>query len=194
MCVMFEPCILQTPRLLLRPFELSDAPRVTALAGEKDVASGTLLIPHPYGEEMAVKWIRKHEAERQAGTCHNWGITLQDGGVLMGAIGIRLRREHDRGEIVYWIGKDYWNKGYATEATRAVIAFGFEVLGLSKVHAGHFTRNPASGRVLQKIGMRHEGQQRQHLMREGVLEDVECYGILRGEWEADCQRSTGSRR
>ena len=76
----------------------------------------------------------------------------------------------------------YWNNGYGTEAVQAVLKYGFEVLGLNRIHAKHFKRNPASGRILQKIGMKYEGCQRQHFKKWDNFEDIELYGILRSEY------------
>jgi [ribosomal protein S5]-alanine N-acetyltransferase len=82
----------------------------------------------------------------------------------------------------YWIGVPYWGRGYCTEAAGALLAHAFGPLGLHRVHATHLTRNPASGRVMQKLGMRHEGRMREHFLKWGVFEDVERYGILDREW------------
>ena len=78
----------------------------------------------------------------------------------------------------------YWNRGYATEAARAMLTFGFEVLELNRIFAEYYARNPASGRVMQKIGMTHEGMLRQHMFKDDRFEDSVVYGILRSEWEA----------
>jgi RimJ/RimL family protein N-acetyltransferase len=82
----------------------------------------------------------------------------------------------------YWIGAPYWNRGYATEAARAVLRFAFDTVGLHRIYATHFTRNPASGRVMEKTGMQREGVWREHLMRGERFEDAVVYGILREEW------------
>ncbi|HKG93136.1 MAG TPA: GNAT family protein [Gemmatimonadaceae bacterium] len=89
--------------------------------------------------------------------------------------------EHARGELGYWVGAGMWGRGYATEAARAVVSFGFATLGLNRIQARHFLRNPASGRVLQKLGMRCEGMHRQAYRRWGRFEDVAVYAILASE-------------
>ena len=76
----------------------------------------------------------------------------------------------------------YWGKGYATEAAREMLGYGFESLGLHRIFATCFPHNPASGRILKKIGMQYEGCQRQHLLKWGQFVDSELYGILRREW------------
>jgi RimJ/RimL family protein N-acetyltransferase len=99
-------------------------------------------------------------------------------------MGIEINRPHDAGELGYWIGKPYWNQGYCTEAAKAVLRYVFSALELNRVGAIHFTRNPASGRVMQKIGMRYEGERRQALKRWGEYVDIACYGILREDLES----------
>src|SRR3954452_17831367 len=139
---------LTTERLVLRPFTRADAPAVQRLASAREVAESTLLIPHPYPEGAAAEWIEGHD---DTSNNHIFAITLRDGEV-MGAIGLHVDRNHDRAEIGYWIGVPYWSRGYVTEAASAVVRYVFDDLGLNRVFAFHFTRNPASGRVLQKVG------------------------------------------
>jgi [ribosomal protein S5]-alanine N-acetyltransferase len=95
----------------------------------------------------------------------------------------------NQAELGYWIGKPYWGHGYCTEAAQAVLRYAFSDLAPVRVHASHFTRNPASGRVMQKIGMRHEGCRRQHVKKWDKTEDLEVYGILKLEWETAANRT-----
>ena len=81
-----------------------------------------------------------------------------------------------------------WGQGYATEAARAVVAFGFEELGLNRIYAHHMVRNPASGRVLAKIGMEPEGLLRQRVKKWGLFEDVVPMALLREEWAPSLKR------
>ncbi|MCE5267603.1 MAG: GNAT family N-acetyltransferase [Planctomycetaceae bacterium] len=172
---------LQTARLALRPFRTADAGQVQFLAGDRAVADTTLNIPHPYEDGIAEKWISNHrdwfERDEQA----VFAVTLKSDGTLVGAVGLRIEREDDRAELGYWTGREYWERGYCTEAVRALLAFGFGELRLNRIYACHFSRNPASGRVMQKVGMTHEGRLRQHSKKWDAFEDVEVYGILKGE-------------
>jgi len=176
-----EQPILNTARLVLRRFTLADAPDVQRLAGDRDIARSTATIPHPYEDGMAEQWIGSHEQRLSSGEAAVFAITLRSGGALIGAIGLEINQEHDRAELGYWIGKPYWGQSYCTEAARAVARFAFEGLNLNRVHAMHFSRNPASGRVMQKIGMRHEGSLRQHIRKSGEYEDVELYATLKDD-------------
>jgi RimJ/RimL family protein N-acetyltransferase len=172
---------LTTPRLVLRSLALSDAPRVEELVSDADVASTTANIPHPYQAGGARTYIENHLAGSSATGEIVWAITERTAG-LIGAIGLRHEASQMKAELGYWIGKPWWRQGYATEAGRAAIEYGFLGLGLNRIFAHHMVRNPASGRVLEKLGMRHEGSLRQHLRRDGRFEDLELYGILRSEF------------
>ncbi len=176
--------VLETERLVLRPFRLADAPEVERLAGDRAIADTTLAIPHPYTKGMGRVWISSHPGYRENGSGAIFAVTLKPEGSLVGAVGLSSVSEaFSRAEIGYWVGKPYWNKGYATEATRTVLRFAFRNLGLNRVHASHFTRNPASGRVMQKLGMTREGMSRQHVRRWDRFEDLVQYGILASEFE-----------
>lgn len=168
---------LETARLVLRPFVFEDAADVERLAGDREIAAGTLNIPHPYPDGAAAEWISTHGVNGV-----DFCIERREDAALAGAVGMGLEPEHDRAELGYWIGRPYWGRGYATEAAAKVVAYGFEVLGLNRIFAYHFGNNPASGHVLQKIGMKYEGCRRQHTLKWGAYLDNEAYGILRSEW------------
>jgi [ribosomal protein S5]-alanine N-acetyltransferase len=155
---------------------------VQVLAGDRAVAATTKNIPHPYEDGMAEKWIGSHQERFDDCKEAVFAITLRAKGELFGAIGLTLNLEQERAELGYWIGKPYWNRGYCTEAASAVLHYAFTGLRLNRVHAHHFSNNPASGRVMQKVGMRHEGHLRQHVKKWGEFLDVEAYGILRSEF------------
>lgn len=173
---------LKTARLVLRPFTAADAPRVQQLAGDHKVADTTATIPHPYPDGAAEQWIAGHGETFEKGKGVTFAVTLAKGGELLGAISLLgISRDHGRAEIGYWMGVPYWGKGYCTEAATAVVTYGFETLGLHRIMAHHLTRNPASGRVLAKIGMVREGLLRQHLRKWERYEDIAVCGLLRGD-------------
>lgn len=180
--VQTQPSI-QTQRLLLRPFQGSDAPDVRQLAGDRAIAATTLSIPYPYEAGIAEAWIQTHAeqfAQRQA---VHFAVTLIQQAQLIGAIGLGVDQDNHWAELGYWIGKPYWGKGYCTEAALAVVQFGFEQWGLHRIQSTHFTKNPASGRVMQKIGMSYEGYRRQQIFKWGCYEDIKLYGILKSDWQ-----------
>jgi len=130
---------------------------------------------------MAEQWIAVHPGSYELGVLLPLAITLRSTGELAGAISLKIDRESDRADLGYWLGEPYWGQGYCTEAARAIVRHGFDVLGLNRIHAAHFARNPASGRVLQKAGMRQEGVARQHVRKWGRYEDLVLYGLRRSE-------------
>ncbi len=174
---------LSTPRLNLRPFTLEDAPTVQKLAGEWEIAATTANIPHPYEDGVAEAWIGTHQEAFETGEAVTFAICLKADASLVGAIGIfHISKTNRLAEIGYWIGVPYWNQGFCTEAAAGIIRYAFEVLELNRVQARHLTNNPASGRVMQKVGMKFEGILRQSIYRWGKFEDAAIYAILREEY------------
>jgi RimJ/RimL family protein N-acetyltransferase len=173
---------LTTGRLRLTPFTPEDVPEVARMAGDRAIADTTLNIPHPYSEKDAEGWVGTHAKRHEEGKVTTFAIRLTDG-PLVGAMGIVISKAMKRAELGYWIGREHWNRGYATEAARAVLDHAFGTLGLRRVFAEHLVRNPASGRVMEKLGMREEGILRGHVLKWDVPEDIAFRGILREEWE-----------
>lgn len=170
--------VLATERLVLRPFRTDDAPAVARMLITPHISEHTLSFPHPYPPGVAEDWISRHRAWADRGIHLQWAITLPDD-TPVGAIGIALSADPPHGDIGYWVGPDFWNRGYATEATRAVIAHAFATLGLPRVQASCFVENGASARVLQKAGMVEEGVLSDHLLKDGVPRDVRLFAITR---------------
>lgn len=175
---------LTTDRLTLRPFDHDDAFDVERLAGMREIADTTLNIPHPYPHGGAAEWILLHRPAWAQGTSVTFAITETETCKLVGAVSLIIKREHRRAELGYWIAVDSWNLGYATEASRRMIDFGFEVLGLHRIEARHFLRNPASGEVMKKLGMQPEGVERDWAIKWERFESLALYSILESEWRA----------
>jgi ribosomal-protein-alanine N-acetyltransferase len=173
---------LKTERLVLREFAREDAPEVRRLAGVREIARMTLLIPYPYKEGVAEEWIASLRPSYEAGEQVTFAVVLREGSELVGSIGMNLNARDNNGELGYWIGVPYWGRGYCTEAAREVVRYGFEVLGLHRIHSNHFGLNPASGRVMQKVGMVREGTRREHHRKWGEYEDRVEYGLLDRDW------------
>ena len=173
---------LYTERLSLRSFTQEDAADVQRLASDPDVASTTDAIEHPYQDGAAEEWIQSCFQYFDEGERANFAITLKTDGTLIGTVQLvfRNRLPYDDAELGYWIGKPYWNCGYCTEAAKAVVAYGFREHDIESIYAYYFKRNPASGRVLEKIGMRYE----EYIPRDPhryFFEDTICYRILKSE-------------
>lgn len=169
---------LKTSRLILDAFTLADGPRVEQLAGDPRVALTTANIPHPYPAGASVEWIAGHLLAYVRGHGVAFAVRLGDG-ALIGCVSLGVNASQQQGELGYWLGADYWNQGYTTEASRACVAFGFERFGLVKITARHSALNPASGRVMEKLGMEKEGYLRKHFRRAGVFHDIIEYALIR---------------
>jgi len=157
---------LTTGRLVLRSLREADAPVVQRLLSTPHFAPHTVSFPYPYPPGAALEWIRRKRSREEAGTELQWAITLPGTGVI-GSIGMDLPPGTSMGHIGYWIGYDFWNHGYATEATRTVIAYGFGYLGLTRIEAMCFPGNQASTRVLEKAGMVFEALRAAHVIKDG---------------------------
>ncbi|MCA0376771.1 MAG: GNAT family N-acetyltransferase [Gemmatimonadetes bacterium] len=175
---------LRTARLELRPFRLTDGPDVERLAGARAIADTTGTIPHPYPAGAGAPWISTHGDEWRAGRSARFAIVSRETGELLGAVGLERRIDGYVAELGYWIAEHAWRNGYASEASGAICAWGFATLGLQRIQAHYLTRNPASGRVMEKLGMRFECVQRKAARKWDVAEDIACYAVLAEEWFA----------
>ncbi|MBM3117560.1 GNAT family N-acetyltransferase [Jeongeupia naejangsanensis] len=171
---------LDTPRLSLGVFNPEDASRVQALAGVFEVADTTASIPHPYPDGVAAAWIAQHPAFWAAGLSLSLAIRRRDDGLLLGAIG--LQSLDSVPELGYWLGLPFWGRGYATEAAAALCDFTFASLPVNLLVGRHLARNPASGRVMQKLGMQDAGES-QAVVRGRHHEAVVHYRIERTAWQ-----------
>jgi RimJ/RimL family protein N-acetyltransferase len=161
---------LETERLLLRLPEFRDVPAIATWIGDWDVAKNLASVPHPYSEDNAREFVTRAAEKRALGEGHCFAVTRKEDGAFMGACGLLLK--DGRFELGYWLGKPFWRQGYATEAARKVVSFAFHDLKATSVWAGWYHDNPASGRVLQKLGCRPDGAQPRHSLARG--HDVPC--------------------
>lgn len=140
----------------MRALELADAERLSALAGDFDVARMTGTVPHPFSKDQAALWVREVLAGEEGVV---YGVTRDS--VLIGCIGYRPK-DAMHAELGYWLGKPFWGQGYATEALRAVVRHAFETDDFNYLTAGHFDDNPASAHVLAKLGFVRHGEEVRH--------------------------------
>lgn len=177
---MISPPTLETERLRIRPYREADIAELLPLIGAREVAATTLRIAHPYTEDDAREFLALTQEPDKI-----WlAVTLRADGRQIGGMGLRLDTQHHHAELGYWLGVPYWGHGYATEGAREMLRYGFEELQLHRIFASHFKHNPASGRVLKKLGMCYEGCQREHLCKWDQFVDSELYGMLRQEFES----------
>ena len=174
--------LLESERLVLRPYELKDVPDVQRLANNKALADTTFL-PYPYTLEAAENWIETHPKLIEEREVFPFAVILKGEAKLIGTMTLRIDQQHHKGELAYWIGQDYWGGGYATEAAKLVIHFGFQELQLNRIWAPIMSRNNASRGVLQKAGLTYEGTLKQDILRWDRYEDVDVFGLLKADYE-----------
>ncbi len=173
--------LLQTDRLLLRPFRREDQQALLLLISEKEVAATTLRIPHPCTLRDVQDWLATHGQEYEKGETIRWAICLRPGDTLVGGISLFVNASFQSAELGYWIGKPYWGQGYASEAAKKVVDFGFDAAGLNRIEAHFMQENGASAKILEKLGMQYEGLHRQLIKRWGEFKDVKTYAVLRSD-------------
>ncbi|MDE0538890.1 MAG: GNAT family N-acetyltransferase [Rhodospirillales bacterium] len=145
--------VLETERLVLRPFADSDLDHLVELIGDADVAAMTSNVPHPYTRADGTAWLERRQSETPEGDDATLAIQLRSGPPLVGSIALWCREKNRVAEIGYWLGQIYWNRGYMTEAAQGILRYAFDELGYGTVYAWAFTHNLASRRVQEKLGM-----------------------------------------
>ncbi|NYV66904.1 GNAT family N-acetyltransferase [Bacillus sp. Gen3] len=169
---------ISTERLVLRLFQKSDAEAVTNLCNNYNIYKNTLYLPYPYTLEDALTWIDHHLDHFNADKSYEFAITDKETGRVYGAIALSNNKKFNNGELAYWIGEEFWGNGYATEAAQAILRFAFDEKKYHKVFARYFHSNQASGRVMQKLGMKKEGIFIDHVKKENQYVDLVYYGII----------------
>lgn len=140
---------IRTRRLVLRELVDSDAREIARLAGDWDIARQTARIPYPYSEALAREWMETIDSgEFVRAIVHQ--------GALIGAVGY-VMNDDASAEIGYWIGRPWWGQGFATEAASALVRYCFTTAGFKRLTCCHFVDNPASERVIRKLGFRPNG-------------------------------------
>jgi len=152
----------QTPRVAIRPFVAADSAQVQALVSDARVAQVAGNIPYPYPENGAKTWIASHGAQHRAGTAIIRAIVCLENGQCIGAISIdqMSRGLNSSGNLGYWVGVPYWNKGFCKEAGQLMLELAAKEYAMKRLVAAHRMDNSASGRVLEKLGFNELEPQR----------------------------------
>ena len=172
---------LVSNRLYLEPFTRQDAERTTELADDEKLAS-ILGLPHPYKLKFAEGWIDSQPELIKKGEEYPLKIVSKEIQAMIGTITLRIDKANHKGELGYWIGSTYWGYGFATEAVKRMVEFGFKDLELHKIGASVLCRNYNSQKVLEKAGLVKEGMLREDRRLLGKFEDIYVYGILKTEY------------
>ena len=182
---MFFSClpVLETEDLILRKPRLSDAAEMYSYASDPEVARYVLWEPHTSISDTKA-FIRDLRRRIRGGFPTSWVITLRATGQVIGTIGFMwYSSDNSSAELGYSLSRQYWNHGYATQALSAVIEKSFRKLPVNRLEAQHDVRNPASGRVMEKCGLRQEGILRSRIRNKGEYVDVALWAILRSDFE-----------
>ena len=175
--------VLETEDLVLRKPLRRDAKDIFRYASDEQVARYVLWEPHRSLAETR-GFIRELRSRIRAGCPSSWAVVLRETGTVIGTIGfVWYSAENHSAELGYSFAREYWNRGFATQALKAVIDVSFRSLPLNRLEAQHDVRNPASGRVMQKSGLRQEGILRGRILNKGEYVDVALWSILRSDWE-----------
>ncbi len=160
---------IESKGLILRPFSMSDAERVSVLAGDKQISEMTANIPYPYTVSDAENWIRTHAELFLSGKGIVYAIVLKESSELIGAISFP-KLESGLG---YWLGVPYWGCGYATEASKVLISFPKRYYGLTRLKVMHLVGNERSKSVIEKLGVKYVGDQTNRM--QGKDREVSVY-------------------
>lgn len=162
MCVIETSPVVETRRLLLRAPGAQDVTRIAALANDHDIARMTKRMPHPFRVDDAEDFVL-HVASQDPKRANTFLIEHEDHGPV-GVVGLF----HDADSVPetgYWIGREFWGRGYATEALEGALVWASTRWKRRALVAGHFADNPASGRVLEKAGFLYTGETRRAFSR-----------------------------
>lgn len=175
--------MIETERLLMRHFEEADAAALFFVSKDLEVGREAGWKPHESLKET--REVLEEVFLRQEDI---FAIVLKENGRLIGSIGLMAdnhRQNADARMLGYALGKEFWGQGYATEASRGILAYGFLEKGYPLISVTHFTYNTPSERVILKSGFQREGILRQGEKRfDGIVLDLACYSLTKGEFLA----------
>lgn len=182
---MFEKRFI-TERLIIREYRRSDLEDFLRVIRQPEIYATTYGIPRDYSRRRGKWWLRTVKMNTRLGSAFEFGVFLKDGEKYIGNVGlINISGAHNHADISYYIDRDYMNMGYATEASRAMLRYGFGELGYHKISGVCMSCNPASRRVMEKLGMRFEGTLRDDMYKDGKYVGIDRLSLLRDEYCTD---------
>ena len=174
--------------LVLKPFTLNMAEVFAQQANDPKVQAMDINFALPFTAEHAQAAIKRYIHDWNQKTCYYFAIFHAEQGTFIGSISLRMYPEHQLADLGYWIGAEFWNRGYTSLAAYEMMRFAFVEFNIEKLNAQHMGHNMASGRVMQKIGMTQEGILRNHWLKEDKRYDLVLYGLLRSDFLAAQQK------
>jgi len=181
---------LETSRLILIPVKdfkgkecINLINDLTQLLNNKNIYKLTFNIPSPYMASDAKKFVSDApEKYKKRGTRH-YSIFTKDNKQLIGGIAISYNKSDKNGEIAYWIGENFWSKGYCSEAVEEIIFQAFTNWEYNRIFAHYYLFNKASKKVMEKNGMKFEGVLREEKLKGECYYDIGIYSILKSEFK-----------
>jgi RimJ/RimL family protein N-acetyltransferase len=174
-------------RIYLKSLGIEDADAVAEKANDYDIAYNIDewgKFPYPYTRTDALAFIESATAAQMSGLGIHFGIRLVKTGEIIGTLGLsQIDMKDKKSNFGYWIGKKFWNNGYATEAGSLIIEYGFGTLHLHRIEAGTFAFNKASVRVLEKLGFKKEGVLRDTAFHKDKFVDGVIYALLDNDYK-----------
>ena len=183
-----RPFVLETERLTLRKPTLADAKAIARLANDRRVADNTRRLPHPCTQDHVVAFVRAIADEPRETV-----FLIEHTDAPIGVVGIDWRKP-DTPELGYWLGVEYWGRGFATEAARAVIDFTFEEFGVEHLISSARVVNPASRNILEKCGFQWSGVELHRFEALGSSTPVDCFKLTRNVWSSLKSWNSSTRR
>ncbi len=174
---------IETARLTLRRLKLTDSEMMFQnWTSDEKVTQFLRWDAHKTIDDTR-RMIRQWLDHYQDDSTYYWGIYLKDG-EMIGSIGVTITSDHDlKGALGYKIGSRFWNRGYSSEAAKAVVDYMFRNTDIERIDSFSSVKNPASGKVMEKIGMRYEGRLQHYYKTRDGFHDCTLYAIIRKEWE-----------
>lgn len=175
--------MIETKRLILRKIEMNDARRMfDYIFSDRRVMDNLIKGPHKEISETIDRLTEITNHYVSENFCY-WGIEMKESGELIGTIDLyNIDDGTENCEVGYNIGFNWWNQGYGSEALHAIIEFAFRFMNIHKISATHNIDNPASGRIMLKVGMKREGIIRHMIRKNNHYKDCGIYGILQQEY------------
>lgn len=182
--------ILKTKRLLLRYPSLQDAVQIFSVVRSPQFPE-RLPLKEMKAESEIQDWLIRLQEDWSAGQVFSWIVEDHDSREMLGQMTLsRVKGDH-RWALAFWTHPDHWGKGYATEGAERLLEFAFEVIGAEKVCAGAGEWNQGSCRVLEKIGMRHVGDNPKGYYSKDEPVPTREYEISREEWQKGNRKRSG---
>lgn len=175
---------IESDRIILRKILRTDVDDVFEYSSDEQLTKYLLWHPHK-NIAVTLQYLKTLERKYRKMEFYDWGVVHKSSGKLIGTCGFTaFDIENNGAEIGYVIARPYWGMGFAAEAARAVIEFGFQTLRLHRIEARFMTKNDGSRRVAQKCGMKFQGLFKEGVLAKGRYEDVEIFAVTEYEYKS----------